>query len=218
MRELSDAELRSLMDAAEEETRLALVALLSGVSPEELVEMRWADIDPEAKLLRISRPAPREIAIGSEIARWLSRIKQSRQRQTIACSSNYLQRRRTSHLEAIIAYAAHDAALENPAEITPAAIRHTYIAFLVRQGIRFSDLARIVGPLPAEVTAMYGAMASGGNRRSLEPDERVMPFLREWKAHYLIMRVIQRNSPIASEHEHRVAPEKEDTRRFACDY
>lgn len=180
VRELNDAELRHLIDAAEEEARLALVGLLSGVSPDEIVEMRWADIDPEAQLLRISRPAPREIPIGAAIARWLGATKQNRQGQTddrlLKRSANGIG---TGHLEAIIAYAAHDAALENPAEITPAAIRHTYIAFLVRQGIRFSDLARIVGPLPADVTAMYGTIATSGNRRSLEPDERVMPSLRE---------------------------------------
>ena len=181
VRELSDAELRSLLEAAEEETRLALVALLSGVSPEELVEMRWGDIDSEAKLLRVARPASREITIGNEICHWLTVIKQSKG----AVAGDCLLKQplgngaAASHLQSILAYAAHDATLENPAEITPAAIRHTYIAFLVRQGIRFSDLARIVGPLPAEVTAMYGAMASGGNRRSLEPDERVMPVLRE---------------------------------------
>lgn len=181
VRELNDAELRSLLDAAEEEAKTALVALLSGVSPQELVELRWTNIDADAKLLRISRPAPREIAIGSEINHWLATIRQRCQalaeerllKQPIGNAAE------AGHLQSIIAYAAHDAGLENPAEITPAAIRHTYIAYLVRQGIRFSDLARIVGPLSAEVTAMYGAMASGGERRSLEMDERVMPFLRE---------------------------------------
>jgi integrase len=181
VRELNDAELRRLMDAAEEEGRLAMVALLSGVSPEELGEMRWADIDADANLLRIARPAPREIAISSEISHWLFAIKQSRGAQA---EDRWLKQfvaggSQAGHVESIIAYAAHDAALEYPAEITPAVIRHTYIAFLVRQGIRFSELARIVGPLPTEVTAMYGAMAMGGNRRSLETSERVMPVLGE---------------------------------------
>lgn len=84
-----------------------------------------------------------------------------------------------SHLEALISYAAHDAGLQQPAEITPWAVRHTFISYLVRQGIRFSELARIVGTLPAEVTAAYGAVLPTGPRRSLEQVDRVLPALRD---------------------------------------
>ena len=65
-------------------------------------------------------------------------------------------------------YAAHDAGLERPYEITPYALRHTYLAFLVRQGIRFADLTKIVGPLSATTLASYSAMAPAGARMSRE--------------------------------------------------
>lgn len=74
-------------------------------------------------------------------------------------------------------YAAHDAALDQPAEVTPDALRHTYAAFLARQGIRLTDLARAVGPLSPEQVARYSAMAPPGKRLGLEQVQRVMPLL-----------------------------------------
>jgi polysaccharide biosynthesis transport protein len=55
----------------------------------------------------------------------------------------------------------------------------------VRQGIRFSDLARIVGALPAEVTAAYGALLPAGNRRTLDQTDPVIPALRQFAQKFL---------------------------------
>jgi succinoglycan biosynthesis transport protein ExoP len=85
-----------------------------------------------------------------------------------------------SHLEALISYAAHDAALQQPIDVTPWAVRHTFIGYLVRQGMRFSEIARIVGTLPAEVTAAYGLMQPAGARPSIEAIDKVMPALRQF--------------------------------------
>ena len=59
-------------------------------------------------------------------------------------------------------------------------IRHTFISYLVRQGIRFSDLARVVGTLPAEVTAAYGALLPPGSRRSFDQTDSIIPALRQF--------------------------------------
>jgi hypothetical protein len=81
-------------------------------------------------------------------------------------------------LEGAILYAAHDAGIERPSEVTALALRHTYVAFLVRQGIRFADLARVVGSLPPEALAAYGDLAPAGPRAALEAIELVLPSLR----------------------------------------
>lgn len=74
--------------------------------------------------------------------------------------------------------AAHDAGLDDPAQITAQALRHTCIAYLVGQGLRFADLDRIVGPLPADVLAGYAGFAPPGQRRKLEEIDPVMPALK----------------------------------------
>jgi hypothetical protein len=51
--------------------------------------------------------------------------------------------------------------------------------FLVRQGIRFADLARLVGQLPGPVLAAYSAMAPAGARVSRESVNCDFPGLDE---------------------------------------
>ncbi len=182
MRELTDAELQTLVNAADDESRLALVALPSGISPEELIRLTWADVNVQAGIVRIVRPTPRELPMTPVLVSllgWMTESKPSEGEARLLTdpSGNPTT---LAYLDSLIAYAAHDAGLEQPAEVTPAVIRHTFIAFLVRQGLRFRDLARIVGPLPAAVTAMYDAMVSGGPRRSVEEIDMVIPALRNY--------------------------------------
>jgi succinoglycan biosynthesis transport protein ExoP len=185
-RELDDSEIAALLEAADDKTRVALVALLCGLSPEELIALTWNDLDFETATIKISRPVPRSILIGAEASDLLKALKQ----QKNLPDSNYLLSETgseplpLSHLESLISYAAHDAGLQQPAEVNPWVIRHTFISHLVRQGIRFSELARIVGTLPAEVTAAYGALLPSGARRSLDPTDQIIPALREFAKNF----------------------------------
>jgi polysaccharide biosynthesis transport protein len=178
-RELDGAELSAMLEAADEDTRLALGALLCGVSPEELIGLTWNDIDLDVGTIKILHPAARSIAIGAEFNSVLRKTKQQKSGQesdTLLGTTGGAPS--LSHVEALISYAAHDAGLAQPAQITPWSVRHTYISYLVRQGIRFSELARIVGTIPAEVTAAYGASLPATARRSLDQIDPVIPALR----------------------------------------
>jgi polysaccharide biosynthesis transport protein len=150
------------------------------VSPEELIELTWDNIDLETNTIRVTRPTPRAILIGREIAALFAAM---RQQKCLEGDERVLGERssepvRLSDLESVISYAARGAGLAQPADITPTVIRHTFIVFLVRQGIRFSELPRVVGPLPAGVTAAYGAIVPTATRRPLEETDRVIPALR----------------------------------------
>ena len=50
-------------------------------------------------------------------------------------------------LSALITYSANDAGIAKPNEVTPDALRHTYLAFLVRQGLKLSEIRRVAGRL-----------------------------------------------------------------------
>ena len=181
-RELQEAEISAMLEGADLDTRVALVALLSGVAPEEALALEWQNVNGEENTLRVRQPAPRSIQMAPEIAHLWKFLQQ----QKNAKPEDHLigepgsPALPLSHLEALISYAAHDAALQQPAEVTPWAVRHTLISYLVREGIRFSELARIVGTLPAEVTAAYGTLQPAGGRRPLNACERVIPALRQF--------------------------------------
>jgi hypothetical protein len=83
-------------------------------------------------------------------------------------------------LDVLVATACHDGGLAQAAEVTPAGLRHTYLAFMARQGLRFAELTRIAGPLPASVIAAYGALAPDAVRRSIMEVERVHSGLKVW--------------------------------------
>jgi site-specific recombinase XerD len=74
--------------------------------------------------------------------------------------------------------AAYDAGLADAHEVTPAILRHTYVAFLLQQGARFGDIARIVGRLPPEELSAYMRLAPAQARVPLEQVDPILPALR----------------------------------------
>lgn len=71
-------------------------------------------------------------------------------------------------LDSLLLCLAHDAGVQAPAEVSADALRHSYLAHLARQGVRFGDLAQRVGSLPPERLAAYSAMAPAGARLASE--------------------------------------------------
>jgi len=175
-RELGSAEVAALVGAGDDATRVAMLLLLHGVAPEELSGLRSGDVDLPRRVIRIGGEWPREIAIGAGLERALAARPAAADAPLVSLRGG--RPATPSDLAGAILYAAHDAALERPAELTPGALRHTYIAFLVRQGIRFADLARVVGHLPPEALAAYGDLAPAGPRAPLDSIQLVLPPLR----------------------------------------
>ena len=181
-RELDETELTALFESADLETQVALCALLCGVSPEELIALKWNNVDYEAGMIRIARPAARSVQIAPQLSSLFTILQRQRNGEAahLLLGEPGSESLPLSHLESLISYATHDAGLRQPADVTPWAVRHTFISYLVREGIRFSELARIVGTLPPEVTAAYGATLPAGVRHSLESTERIPPALRQF--------------------------------------
>ena len=73
--------------------------------------------------------------------------------------------------------AAHDAGIEQAHELGPQALRHTFLAFLVRQGARFADITRVVGALDAELLSAYSQLAPPGARLEANAVRWVFPAL-----------------------------------------
>ena len=79
----------------------------------------------------------------------------------------------------LVMYAAYDAGFDGADEVTPRTLRHTYLAYLLRQGIRLADIGRIVGRLPQEELAAYMRFAPSQPRQPLEQIELTLPALRD---------------------------------------
>jgi integrase len=171
-RELAPSEISRLLAAATTETRLAVVLLLGGLNPEELLALNWDDVDLAKQELRIGGGSPRTVAMLPPAVALLedrAPIPGARLLASDGTVSPTLE-----DLTSDLLCAAHDAAIERPAEVTPGALRHSYIVFLARQGLRLADLIKVVGRLPPEQAALYSGCAPPGKRLALDEVNRVM--------------------------------------------
>ncbi len=174
-RELTVQETHSLMRAADRDARVAISLLLSGISPEEALDLRWRDVDPERGVATIVRDYARTVRLNAVAAQYLA--AESRLRDAPVLRGPAGQPATLDSVSTQLVNAAHDAGLERVHEVTPHALRHTYIAFLVRQGVRFADLAQLVGQLPAATLAAYSALAPAGARLAPDAVNYVFPGL-----------------------------------------
>ena len=165
-RELAEGEISALLAAATGEARLAALLLLNGLSTQEVASLHWDQVDLAKREIRIDGGSPRTLAM-------LDATLAALARQTATAGTRLLGHT-PEELAADLLCAAYDAAIERPTEVTLEAIRHTYIAFLARQGIRLADLARIVGRLPAEQVTLYSRYAPAGKRLGLDEVKRVI--------------------------------------------
>ena len=161
-RELTLDESAALLRAADPDARCALALLFSGLSPEEAIALRWQHLDPATGTLRIGGGAGRTVQLAAGAARLFVHEAGNDDLPVLPGPSG--GGATLESLNAQLLCAAHDAGLERVQDVGPAAVRHSYIAFLVRQGARFADLTRWVGPLDADLLSAYSALAPPGVR------------------------------------------------------
>ena len=171
-RELTPDEITVLLGAATDEVRLAALLLLSGLSLEELTVLRWDDIDVTTREIRVGGTSPRVLELQEPTRHLIERLPRKPGAPVLAIHGDAPPT--TEDLTSDLLGAAHDAGIDRPAEVSPAALRHTYVAFLMRQGIRFADLVKLVGRLPPEQAAAYSAFAPSATRINLSEVNRVM--------------------------------------------
>jgi site-specific recombinase XerD len=82
-------------------------------------------------------------------------------------------------LEGLIALAACDAGLANPEEVTSQVLRHTYLAYLVRQGAKLADIGGIIGHMAPAAFREYGRLSPSGPGLPLDQIDPIFPALNE---------------------------------------
>jgi polysaccharide biosynthesis transport protein len=179
-RELTDAEIAALIRATSDDGRLILMGLLSGLSAEEIVALNWDQIDLDAGAIRVSGESPRLLPL-SDPLRQLITAHRALQPQAagVVLRSTSGGPLPLDDIRSLVMYAAYDAGIEGADEVTPRTLRHTYLAYLLRQGIRLADVGRIAGRLPQEELAAYMRFAPSQPRQPLEQIELVLPAFRD---------------------------------------
>ena len=152
-RELLQEELAGILRNASPTGALFAHLMLRGLSPQEATALCGSDVNTASRTLHVGGASPGDLAREIPLDARLKDLIVNTFKVTPAGDAEPLlsvgngNPASLGNLTSELLYAAHDADLEQPAEVTPDALRHTYAAFLARQGIRLADLARAVGPL-----------------------------------------------------------------------
>jgi uncharacterized protein involved in exopolysaccharide biosynthesis len=172
-REPLPAEVAALWDLAEPPQRELMALLLCGVGPEECALLSAEDFLLDDSSLRVPGKAPRKIDLPPAARKLFSEhapVPRWADAESPAAS--------VAELAGRIPLLASDAGVAQPQEMTADALRHGYLAFLVRQGARITELERVGGSMPAGQLSAYAALSPAGPGKRLDAVERVYPALR----------------------------------------
>lgn len=168
-RELAGAEIKSLMAVAAPITEAYAALLLSGVAPYELPMLHIGCFDRSAAALDVPGASQRRISL-AEGAWW-------RLQPLLDEMSAGKMPMPTDQLDQLLTGSARDAQLADPGGIGALALWHSYVLYLVRQGIDSSALSGRVGAIPPDVHGTLMHFAPPGGNRPLRDIEFVHPIL-----------------------------------------
>ncbi|HKJ09998.1 MAG TPA: site-specific integrase, partial [Gammaproteobacteria bacterium] len=167
---------RSLLDACDERQRSLVCALLSGLRLEEAAALRWTDVDlqqgwMQAGVRRVVLPAALKLL-------WKKACPREGADTNVPIWSTAEGRPHTAaQLDALVRAAAVYAGLSSPEEVDAEALRHTYLAYLSRQGLDVKDLVRLAGTLTDEEYSLYSMLKPPGTVLAREQVNTVYPVL-----------------------------------------
>jgi succinoglycan biosynthesis transport protein ExoP len=177
VRELTVDEVQRMWQAATAGGRLAIAALFTGLTLDELASLEWSDVDSQADCLhlrRLGRVHPLTEPLKQVLQARSSTVSPAAKIATtpagVALSS--------SDLAGLVAAAAHDAEVDQADSIDPGTLRHTYICHLVRQGLRLSDLEELAGPIAPSLFLEYRNFSPRARRSAREVNNVFPAFTR----------------------------------------
>ncbi|MDX2504947.1 MAG: integrase [Gammaproteobacteria bacterium] len=169
-REVSIEELDTLLENSDIKARQLISLLLSGLTVGEIARLKREHIDLNNKVISGIGESQRTIS--------LNQFLTSLFENTEPCPAwHENQAVSEATLEAILVYAAVDAGLANANEITTACITHSYIMYLVKQGIRLAELQQIFGPMDPSILSKYSRYSPETRGLPISEINRVHPSL-----------------------------------------
>ena len=180
-RELSDMEIKRLYTSSDDMTRVIIAGLLSGLGSEENIQLKWADINFDEGNLKTHGDSARIVPLSDLYRSVLLKYRQKVETSKIHVLQNEMGAPLSVEtFEDHILRAAKHAEILEPQQITAHALRHTYISFLARQGVRIGEIAGRVGWIPSHHYTAYQIMAPPGTGISIVNAQQVLPALEEF--------------------------------------
>lgn len=169
-RELGEHELKGILEAVEPMARQVIGLILSGITLEEAVGLGLENFDLSNNQIKVSGPS-RDLPLAPRLKEWLTN------NHPIPLWAGEDNPHDIEDLSGVIACAMTDAGIFRPETVDAAALRHTYVMYLVRQGIRLAELERVVGKIPPKLLARYARYSPAGPGLRAESVSLIYPAL-----------------------------------------
>lgn len=163
---LPDDQINKLFQAANVKEKQLLLLLLSGLSLNEITELQAGSFDLEQNYLIIQGDSPRKVPLHPVLKRLHSAHGYS---LTDSAGKNL----NVADLQALLDCLQIDAGF-SPISLSEK-LRQTYILYLVRQGVRLSELGSVIGYVPPAELSAYGAYAPMGEKKPLAAINLIYP-------------------------------------------
>ncbi len=166
-RQLMSGEVEALWELADDAERQLLGLLLCGLDLPEIGALKAASFDLDAGVVmapadgrRVPLPPGLQVLLTGRtpLPVWQSAAE-------------------ADELAGRIPLLALDAGLAHATEVTPEVLRHTYLAYLVRQGARLTELHLVAGRMDAARVQRYAPLSPAGASRPLAQVELTYPVL-----------------------------------------
>ena len=171
--ELTIPEINNLLQAADEKGRQLIALLLSGLSLQEIAQLKQDDIDFVKNIIRVKGDEERIIILHQTLKQWF------KQAEFCPAWDDGKHPSTVKMLNAILIYSLVDAGM-NPDQISAESISNSYVIYLVRQGIRLSELVTITGPVDPVSLARYSRYSPEKKGRSVSEINLHHPSLSEF--------------------------------------
>lgn len=170
--EISTQQISMLLHSAGHREKLLIALLLSGATLEEIAAIKQEDIDFDKKRLTIRGITPRTLPLSPALKSLF---------ENTACKLTHSSGDPLSveDLTALLTCAIADADLSENGEISAGALRHTYLVYLARQGIRLAELETVAGYIPPKELSGYSSFQPAGPRRSSQEIDWIYPQLQQ---------------------------------------
>jgi polysaccharide biosynthesis transport protein len=172
---LSQAEATALLMACTGPARLLCALGLMGLSVDEALQVRPRDLDAGSLQLQVTGAWARQLPLPAWLARTLPEGGDADQ---VALHDAAGQALTADDVAAMVISAALDAQLAQAPTLDWEALRNTAIDWLVGQGLRYSDLPKLVGRVDAQRLQRLSSRHGEAQRRDPTAVELLMPALQ----------------------------------------
>lgn len=172
--EISAEKINTLLQHAGNKEKLLIALLLSGATLEEIATLQKEDIDLENEKLTIKGKSPRTIPLNPA----LKSLFANPDCHLLHPAEEPLT---ADDLPALLTCAIIDAGIADADEINATSLRQTYIIYLVKQGIRLSELKGITGYIQPTELSSYSPYSPAGPKRSSKEIDLIYPELHKVK-------------------------------------